>query len=191
MNSLQKIWTVALIRAAVVAGSGILLGYLLYQSLVFTPAMVAFQFTLSGVTAGVAYAALKGRRVRDGLASLVVWYVIVTFLVENFVPWMLLLNFIYIAEIAVVIWVYVRLIREPLLKSIPARIVLAGALLSMANRLLIVILETILKRHTLGNVGELWELIMRNCQFGALIGLAVGCGIEIAEQIVKKVSPRL
>jgi hypothetical protein len=191
MNSLQKIWTVALIRAAVVAGSGILLGYLLYQSLVFTPAMVAFQFTLSGVTAGVAYAALKGRRIRDGLASLVVWYVIVTFLVENFVPWMLLLNFIYIAEIAVVIWVYVRLIREPLLKSIPARIVLAGALLSIANGLLIVILETILKRHTLGNVGELWELIMRNCQFGALIGLAVGCGIEIAEQIVKKVSPRL
>jgi hypothetical protein len=188
MNSTQKTWTEALVRTIVVAGSGVLLGFALYESQVFTPTMVAFQFTMSSVSAALVYATMRSTSIRNGLATLLVWFVVLTWAIEEFNPWLLWLNSIYIIGIGVAILTYTHLIRELLFRFGFARIFLAGALLSIANGLIIVVLALITRRYGLQDAEKIWTLVVRNCEFGALIGLAVGCGIEIAEIVMKRLS---
>jgi hypothetical protein len=56
----------AVFRALVVSAACIVLGVIIFQNTVFIPTMRAFQFTLSGITAGISYAALKASCIRNG-----------------------------------------------------------------------------------------------------------------------------
>ncbi len=188
MDTTKQTWLFASMRAIVVAVASILAGYGLYRSWVFEPTMVPFQFTFSGVTAGLAYASSQLPKARPGLASLVVWFVVVTWLIEPFNPWLLTLNSTYILAITGAIFIFSSLRRRSVVKSAMARIALAGALFSLVNSLIIILLVGLSGHIQSMPIASLGEIALKNAQYGALIGLAVGIGIEIAEFSISKLS---
>ena len=195
MNVSRKGWLEAIVRAVVVAGTSTVAGYVLYPYGVFTPNMVAFQFISSGCTSGLAYASLRSPNARSGLASLVLWFVVLTWLIETFNPWLLALNTTYVVEIAGAVFCYEILTQKPLFKLAISRILLAGVLLTLANALIIVTLDLISVVIARGHFAWFFRIIGKslliNTHYGALIGLAVGCGIEIANLFVTRLNKLL
>jgi len=186
MSSPHKDWRDALSRAVVVSGLGILLGFVLYRLSVFTPTMKAFQFTMSSVTIGVAYAALKGHRMRQGFAALFVWYAILTGLIEEFNSWLLILNLAYIGGMAGATAIHQRAVNRRLVHGAIQRIVLAGVVISVANGLIVVFLALFSFTVAVTHAATIMDTIYYNLQLGALIGLATASGMELAEYLKGK-----
>jgi hypothetical protein len=186
MNSNQDTWSRAVLRATVVAGTSILTGFAFYQWQVFTPTMKAFQFAMSGVSAGIAYAALKNQTPRDGLAALFVWYIILTGLIGEFNSWIPILNFVYVAGIASAIFLYEYILRKPFVHRAIQRVVIAGGLVSITNGVIVIVLLLFAPKVALAHQGVAVDAIYSNLKLGALIGLAVGIGIEFADYLMAK-----
>ena len=176
-------------RLIAVAGSALTLGYALYRSSIFVPTMRVSQFAMSGVTMAIAYAAWKARAVRNGLAALFVWYVCLTTLIVPFNWWLLILDSFYIAGMTAAVLVHQSAV-VPRLRSYPLlRVALAGAITSIANGLIIVALFLFsclflyswqaIPTHLDAAYGNIYF----NLNIGALIGLGVGIGMEIAEYL--------
>jgi len=56
MNIIENPWKHVILRALVISGIGVLVGSIFYRSSVFIPTMRPFQFTVSSISAGIAYA---------------------------------------------------------------------------------------------------------------------------------------
>ncbi|MDE3056740.1 MAG: hypothetical protein KGJ59_02115 [Bacteroidota bacterium] len=188
MNTIESTWKHLLLRAAVVSGVGILVGYIFYRSSVFNPHMRAFQFTVSSITAGIAYAMLKSPVPRNLWAALFSWYIILTGLLITFNRWMLILNLVYIIGVTVAIFVYNNVAAKPFLKRAVLRVAFAGAIIATTNGLIIIVLSLVSVRTVIvSHFTTLLKWVNLNMQFGAIIGLAVGIGIELAEYLDKNV----
>jgi hypothetical protein len=183
MDPSKQAVLLSVVRASVVALSVILLGVAFYGSAVVTPTMVASQFTFSGITAGIMYAALKFGSRRNGLAALLVWYVVMTGLIVHFNWWLLILNFGYVAGVACAVWVFSWTATRYNLQ-LPARIAIAGAIMSLANGVIIVFLALFSPHAVMARFESWLHVVYRNLQLGALIGLAAGTGIELSEYLV-------
>jgi hypothetical protein len=174
----------ALMRAVVVSGLGIGLGFVFYQFSVFTPTMKAFQFTMSSVTIGVAYAALKGHSTRNGLAALFVWYVVLTAgVIRDFNSWLLVLNLAYIGGMAAATYVHQRVLNTRFSTGRIQRIVLAGVTTALANGLIVLFLALFFLQAAIAHAAAIMETVYYNLQLGSLIGLATGSGMEVAEYL--------
>ncbi len=183
MQSTHSTWKNAMLRAMVVSGFGIALGFVLYQFSIFRPTMRVSQFTFSSITIGMTYAALKVSRQRDGLAALFVWNVVLTGLIEEFNSWLLVLNLAYIAGMAGVTFLHHYVVRRNVVAGAFQRIVLAGAMIAIGNALIAVFLAIISWKVSLSHLGSTMEHVFYNLQIGTLIGLAAGLGMEIAEYL--------
>jgi hypothetical protein len=181
MASLPDSWKRTLRRALVVAAAGILLGFLFYDFGVFIPTWRASQFTISSITIGITYAALKSASPRNGLAALFVLYILAVGLLVPFNWWLLILDFAYIAGIAATIYLHQRLVKRPIVRGPLMRIALGGVLVSLANGLIIVVLSLFNFHVWLARISIIMEEVRGNLQFGALIGLATASGMELAE----------
>ncbi|HMK38328.1 MAG TPA: hypothetical protein VK569_03240, partial [Bacteroidota bacterium] len=95
-----------LLRTVIPACATVGFGVIFFQMSVFNMRMMASQFLMSGVTAGIAYAALRTPRWRDGFAGLFVWYIVMTFFITQYNWWLLVLFFAYIAGIAAAVYLY-------------------------------------------------------------------------------------
>lgn len=184
----QNGWSRALLRATVVACSGILAGYALYPSLVFVPTMKPSQFVESSITAGIAIAAFRTSSRRNALAALFIWFVIVPVLAGPFHYWLLVLAFVYVSGIAGAIYCYDIIVHRGFADAPLKRTVLAGGLVALANGLIIIVLSLILFRFSLSHLDAVWTNIVDNLKLGALIGLAVGVGIELAEYAIRRMA---
>jgi hypothetical protein len=191
MKTLQEIWTCAILRALIVTVLIMIVGFAFYRFWIFDTSMMPFQFTLSGVTAGIAYATAKGPSIRNGLAVLFLWYFVLTSAIFGFNTWLMKLDLIYVAGIAAAIFFYDYFVKKPFFNMAIKRIILAGVLVAVVNGLIIVILSTIASRAMVWRVASTWYMVYKNTELGALIGLAGGCGIEIAEYVVAKYGSRL
>jgi hypothetical protein len=174
----------AVVRAAVVAALGILVGYLLYGAAVFVTTMRAFQFFMNSVTIGVAYGSLRTSSIRNGVAALFVWYVVLTGLIEEYNSWLLALNLSYIGVLALATYIHQRVGRTRLGRNAFQRVVLAGVIIAVGDGLAVVALAVFALQAVLSRFGTWADAIYLNLQLGALIGLATGCGMEIAEAVV-------
>ncbi len=179
-------------RVLVVAGTTIAIGLAIFQLGVFTPTMRAFQFTFSGITAGLFYAAIKEGNLRIGFAALLVWYLVSTFLIEHGESnsWLLVLNLAYIAGIAGAVYLYGRLVQASLLRGIAQPIAAMGVLIALANGLIVIVLASLSGRQMLAHPMIVLEQSFRNLQLGTLLGLAIGIGIEIAEYLLRRQAER-
>jgi hypothetical protein len=186
MYSLETTWSRTFLRAAIVAGSVLLVGFVLFPSMVFVPTMRAWQFTESSITAGLAYAGFNSSSKRNALAALFVWYIILLLLMGPFHRWVLVLNLVYIGGIASAIYGYNFLVKKPVVHTAIQRILVAGGLVAIANGLIIIVLGLILFSWMISHLDETWMHIVANLQFGALIGLAMGVGIELAEYVLRQ-----
>jgi predicted RNA-binding Zn-ribbon protein involved in translation (DUF1610 family) len=174
-------------RALVVAGTAIAVGLAIFQGGVFTPTMRAFQFTFSGITAGLSYAAIKEGNLRLGFAALLIWYLVLIFLFEHreYNSWLLVLNLTYIVGIAGAAYLHGRLVETSLVRGIAQRIAAMGVLVALANGFIVVILASFSLRSALNHPMVVLEQSFRNLQLGTLLGLAIGIGIEIAEYVLR------
>jgi predicted RNA-binding Zn-ribbon protein involved in translation (DUF1610 family) len=177
-----------ILRGVIVAIAGLAIGFAFYQWEIFSPHMRAFQFTVISITAGIFYAAIKQSAIRNGLAALVVWYVLLTFLIVRFAPWHLLLDFIYIAVIAAVVYLDVyAAARLPLggrLQRVAAMLTLTAA----GNALIVLIIGLIRLPESLSKPKVLVDSSFFNLKLGGLVGLGLGIGMEIAEYVVARLS---
>jgi hypothetical protein len=190
MNSTSDSWKHIIMRAVIVTGMGIVLGAALYQFAVFTPSMKAFQFSMSSLSIGIMYAALKSRRLRDGLAALLVWYVILTGLMEEFNSWLLFLNLAYIGGMAGAVVLHQRAVRSPFVHGAVLRIVLAGATVGVVNGVVVIVLAVLIWNSALAHISSIMAAVYFNLQIGSLIGLATGSGMELAEYLIGKFPDR-
>lgn len=183
MDTTQRGRNRAISRAVVVSGFCIAAGLILYRFAVFDPSMRAFQFTMSGVSIGLAYAAWKGHVIRNGLAALFVWYAVLTGLIEEFNSWLLILNFAYIGGMAGATFVHQRVVETRSVRGGIQRVALAGALMAIANGLIVVFLSLFSFNAVVAHAATWMEVTYHNLQLGALIGLSTGSGMELAEYL--------
>jgi predicted RNA-binding Zn-ribbon protein involved in translation (DUF1610 family) len=185
MNQAEKVRFAT--RALIVAGTAMAVGLAIFQGGVFTPTMRAFQFTFSGITAGLFYAAMKEGNRRLGFVALFVWYLVSTFLVEHreFSSWLLVLNLAYLVGIAGATYLHGRLVDASLVRGIAQRIAAMGVLIALANGFIVVILSSFSLRSAMNHPMIVLEQSFRNLQLGTLLGLAIGIGVEIAEYVLR------
>ncbi len=176
----------AIVRTVVIGVTGIGVGFALYRLSAFTPTMRAFQFVMSSVTIALAYAGGKDQNVRNGLAALFVWYVVLTGVIEEFVPWMLILNALYISGMAAATFVSQSVLKSRFTTKAVLRIAVGGAIISLANGLIIVLLGLSFYKSMVAHFGTTFDLLVGNLQLGALIGLATGTGMELAEYFIRR-----
>jgi len=74
-------WREVTMRAAIVAVACVAFGFAVYQRHIFNIYHTQVQFVIAGITIGMAYAFVKANRLRDGVAALVVWYVVLVGLI--------------------------------------------------------------------------------------------------------------
>ena len=174
----------AVYRACFVIAIGMTTGYLFYGPSIFVPARPPFQFTLSSISAGLFYGVSKSSSYRNALAVALVWYVISTLIsVHNW--WIFIVFLFYIAGISAAVYVYMIIVRRPLLNGILQRLVTASLLIGTFNALLILLLSVLQLIFSHLRLSMVPSAVVDNFQLGALIGLGVGVGIEMAEYSLK------
>jgi len=159
-------------------------GFLYFRDTVLNLRAVASQFLTSGVTAGIAYAALHLPRVRDGIAALIIWFVVLTFLVERPSMHLGVMNLVYLAGIAGAVYVYMSFIRRGVVRGALQRVASAGVLTALANALITVVLGFALRTLVFTSVGFFASTVFRNLQYGTLVGIGIGVGAELAELLI-------
>jgi signal transduction histidine kinase len=178
----------SLLRTIVVICATTALGLLIFQLSVVNMRMMASQFLTSGVSAGISYAAVKSRRWRDGLAALLVWYLVMVFLVTEYNSWLLVLWFAYVAGIAAAVSLYDYFVRKDIVRGMVQRVAAAGVIVAVANALIVLFLGFFSVRAVIASPGSFASAVFRNLQFGTLIGIGFGLGAEIAEYGIRRMT---
>lgn len=182
MEPNENLWKHLLIRVVIISGIGILVGYVLYRKAVFMPSMVPFQFVESSITAGLAYAFLKKSTYRNMAAALCGWYFIALLTFADINPWLPILYGAYILGITAAILIDDYIITKLGATNPFVRIIFAGAIISVMNGVIIVALRLVSWQFSH------FEWSFKNMEYGAIIGLAVGIGIELAEYADRKMA---
>ena len=170
-------------RILVVAASGIVAGYCFRGSLIFVPTTVSFQFTYSTITVALFYGFSKSLSFRDALVAVLVWYVLSTLLdVKNGSTMVMYL--VYVAGISTAVHIYLRIISRPLFRGVLQRIASFSLLLAALNAAIIVVLKVLWAIIWNLTFQRTFQLLLDNFQLGALIGLGLGAGIQLAEYVL-------
>jgi hypothetical protein len=174
----------AVVRTLVVIVVAMATGYIFYGKLIFVQTAPPSQFTFAGITAGLLYGISKSASYRKALAALLIWY-FASILLSAHNSWIPILRFAYIAGVACAVYVYIILIRRPLFRGLPQRVVTMSLLTAIVNALLIPILFGIQALFGYVSSSEVPRAAIENFRLGALIGLGIGVSIEIAEYILR------
>ncbi|HEX7573612.1 MAG TPA: hypothetical protein VF514_11000 [Bacteroidota bacterium] len=178
-----------ILRMVVVACATVGAGLVFFRLNVFDMGMIASQFLTSGITAAITYAALRTPRWRDGFVALLVWYIVLTFLIVQFRAYLLILDFAYVAGIAAAVYLYYYLIRKEMVRGVLQRVAAAGVIMALANAVIILFLGMFNAHAVYASPGSYASAVFRNLQFGTLIGIGFGLGVELAEYIIRRMAP--
>ncbi len=188
MDTTENTWKQTILRSLIISGSGILVGFLLYGRAITISTLMPIQFTLSSITAGIVYAVLKSQSPRSVWAMLFVWYALITGREAMHNSWLFILAFVYIAGITSAIFAYNYIVARPLANRLVLRPIFAGAITALVNGLIIIALALIQYMVYGVHFKIRLEIVNANVQLGAIIGIAIGIGIEIAEYLIKKLN---
>jgi hypothetical protein len=120
---------------------------------------------------------------RNALAAVFVWYVASSlFDVHN--RWLFVLFFVYITGISSVVYVYLLLIKKPVLNGIIRRIATISLLTGIMNAMAIPVLSVFTALWGSRQFHFVPEVALNNFQLGTLIGFGLGAGIELAEYLL-------
>jgi hypothetical protein len=189
MSTLQGHLKSLLVRLLVITISGLLIGYLFRGSSIFDPSAVAFQFTFNSITAALFYSTMKSSSTRNALVVALVWYLLNTLTYPKNVH-MMVMYLVYVAAILVTVMLYLRSIRRPMFQGTVQRIVAFSLLTALLNGLVVVVLEIIWTVFAGAQFQRTSAIAFENFQLGALIGLGVGAGIQLAEYMLSHESFR-
>ena len=131
----------AIVRFVIISGFIIAVAYLIYQIAVFTPTMWAFQYFVSGITLGIAYVTFKEKNYREGIALLLLWYIILVGVISKGNHWVFILEGVYICIIALAVYLYIIIIKRSFVRNEISRIIVSTIIVGLSNSFIIVILE--------------------------------------------------
>jgi len=188
MNTIENSWSHVILRACIISVTVILAGFIFYRFTIFIPRMWQFQFTVYSISAGIAYAFSKGSMRRHLLPALFVWYVILTGLIVKLTWRSLILNFLFLSVITLLIFVYNYVVTKPYSSKTILRIIFSGAITAIANGLITTLLGIFSFKFVLSHIFVWLSAIEQNLEMGAVIGLALGAGIEVAEYLNSKLN---
>lgn len=188
-TSTQDVIKHTILRMVVVTCATVGFGLVFFQLKVFDVGMIASQFLSGGITASIAYAALKTPRWRDGFVALLVWYIVLTFLVVQYRAYLLIPNFAYVAGIAAAVYLYYYFIRKEMVRGVLQRVAAAGVIMAITNAVIMVFLGMFNLHAVYASPGSYASTVFRNLQLGTLIGIGFGLGVEIAEYIIRRMAP--
>ena len=174
----------ALVRWFVVSGCIILVATYFYQANVFIPTRWPFQYFLSGITIGLAYATFRVDNYRIGLLVLVLWYLGVTLPFAGNNSWIFILEAVYIVMIAAGVYIYLYFIRKPFVKDEVRRVGVSILIMGLSNCLIIPVLSLFTIGASIHHLSRLVDTMSLNVQIGALLGLLMGIATEFAEYLV-------
>jgi len=185
MRSLSPDLKQFMLRFLVVAGLGILAGFLRWGSLIFISRTMSFQFTQISLTAGLAYALFKRTPMLNSFLILFFWFLVFTALEAFGNRWMYVLNLTYIAGISFAIWVYLYLLGKSVIRTAIQRVACLTVAFGIVNTLHVIVLVLISWRSSNAQnphfISEVLNTCWFNFQTGILIGLAAGVGIEAVD----------
>ena len=187
--STQDVVRHTIVRMLVVACATVGFGLVFFRLNVFDMGKIASQFLTSGITAAITYAALMTPRWRDGFVALLVWYIVLTFLVVQFRVYLLILNFAYVAGIAAAVYLYCYFVLKEMVRGLLQRVAAAGVIMAIANAVIILFLGMFNLHAVYASPGSYASVLFRNLQFGTLIGIGFGLGVELAEYIIRRMAP--
>ncbi len=186
MAQSNRVLTHATIRALLVAASTVVVGLVLFHERVFIPTSREFQFLVCGVTGGLFYGALRANSLRNGLAALFVWYIVLSLLIGHPSLWNFTLDLVYIVAVAAAVYLCYRLDRSSVLRTSLQRIAAMAVFMGVANGLAIIVLSLIHFQTLLAHPLTVLEYALLNLELGTIIGLGLGAGMEGAEWILRR-----
>jgi len=189
MPTLQGHLKPLLVRLLVITTSGLLVGYLFRGSSIFDPSTVAFQFTFNSITAALFYSTMKSSSTRNAIVVALVWYLLNTLTYPKNVH-MIVMYLVYVAAILVAVMIYIRIIQRTMFQGIVQRIVAFSLLTGLLNGIVVIVLEIIWTVFAGVHFQRTSAIVVENFQLGALIGLGVGVGIQLAEKMLSHESFR-
>jgi hypothetical protein len=175
------------VRFIIISGLIIAAGYYLYQNSVFIPTHWPFQFLVSGITVGIAYAAFSKNHFSTGAAILFVWYIILTSWISDHNTWVLILEGTYITIFSASVYLYIKIIQKYEIENILIRIIISAVLFGIINSLIVVILSLFSPQILLTNFQRVLSPMMLNFGIGTGIGLFFGIGVKLSDSFVKSV----
>jgi hypothetical protein len=187
----------SILRFVIVAGVIIAIGYLIHHNFIFISTMSSFQFLLSGITIALSFSSFRVKCYREGLALLLLWFVILRLFSER-QAWSFVLGVTYICVIAAAVYFYLFFVEKFYIKSILIRIVISSITLVLANALIIVILMVIANlfshRPEYAHFPTILKVMLSNMIIGSQLGLLMGVGIELSDNLsnllfIQKKSP--
>jgi hypothetical protein len=186
MESIQMYSKQIIVRILIVAGTGMVIGFLLFRAAIFIPTMTTFQFTISSVTVGLFYSILKSSTLRNGLVALLIWYFVNSAFFDPHNRWMLVLNLVYIGGIAGACYLSMFTIKKGYVHSMVMRIATLTVFIAIVNGLIVFFLSLFSWHRAIAHQDKLFQIALSNLELGAMIGLGLGIGIEIAEYVINK-----
>ena len=186
MDSTEKFLKQVAVRALIVTGIGLGIGFLIFRLNIFKSSMPTFQVTMACVTVGVFYAMLKGYNLRNAMAVLLLWYLISNIIDGPRHYWMMIVNLVYIAGLSLTVYLYMLIIRKGLISNIIIRIALFVVITAIMHALIVYVLALFSLPKAVAQPYSIMLVGFHNLELGTLIGLALGIGIEVADYTVCK-----
>lgn len=177
----------AAFRFIIVSGLIIALAYLIYRIAVFTPTMWAFQYFISGITIGISYTTFRNKNYREGIVLLLLWYIILVGVISQGNYWVFILEGVYTCIIALAIHLYLIIISKPFIKNEITRIIISIIILGLCNSLIVVVLNLYTLQSIFSHFPNMLDAMFLNMKIGAMLGLFMGVGIELANYFVEVV----
>jgi hypothetical protein len=94
-----------------------------------------------------------------------------------------------VAGIAAAVFLYCYFVRKEVVRGLLQRVAAAGVILAIANALIILFLGMFNLHTVSASPGSYASAALRNLQIGTLIGIGFGLGVELAEYIIRRVTP--
>ncbi|MGD0591406.1 MAG: hypothetical protein ABSA44_11515 [Bacteroidota bacterium] len=176
-----------IVRCISVSGVIIGLAYLIYGSSVFIPTRWPFQYLISGITIGIAFATFRDKNYREGIALLALWYIILFGSVTGRHSWMFILEGTYIIIISIAVFFCITIVRKPFINNEFLRVCTSTVILGIANSFIVVLLNLFSLTHIYPHLSQIFDAMFLNLKIGAMLGLFMGVGVELSDGIINPI----
>jgi len=174
----------AITRCFTISGLIIAIAFLIYRDEVFTPTMWPFQFLVSGITIGIAFTTFREKNYRGGLALLLLWYLVLTIPISQGNSWIFILEGVYTVIISAAVYLYIHIARKSFIKNEISRIVTSTLIIGIFNSLNILVLSLYTLQSLFSHFPSIVDAMFLNLKIGAMLGLFMGVGIELADYLI-------
>jgi len=115
------------------------------------------------------------------------WYIILVGVISQGNYWVFILEGVYTCIIALAIHLYLIIISKPFIKNEITRIIISIIILGLCNSLIVVVLNLYTLQSIFSHFPNMLDAMFLNMKIGAMLGLFMGVGIELANYFVEVV----